>query len=515
MATNALRLNEQIKKKERLSVNPSGGKFTLKRNDMRHLQDMKLCAQFCDWITELSGGIEVNPDTFVEDLSDGVALLRVVQKFGQVGVVHEYPKPGAKVNAFKARENRLEFIRACSRMDIHALPDVEFSLHSLIPCLLELAAIAESFTILEKPNKTLPDGIRRRVSTVLMESAVVAAGVNGGAQVSSENVGASANSETEKIEPLIPIIPLVDIEVLDSNAGVSTGSAAVVGSAASTADAPPPSKPPGPDTATKANEMLKDLRVTTPLTKTKPSPPKQRFIEVCNRVLSIYERPGESSGSIVWTGALVLIEYLAENESTHLSKGTRVLELGAGVGTVGVWCATLGAHVTVTDRPDAMDLLWANVATNAMDLLGANGATNAIQILANFGSCVARALSWRHPEDVSKLKESTLQSPLESDTKREIFMDVVVAADLVNDKTVVPLSETLGKILSAFDQAIRIFVCYKSRADQEKLQFGILETDHGVVLKEVGRGRGNRSDYSILSATRPSKFTKSQSQLTP
>ncbi len=55
-------------------------------------------------------------------------------------------------------------------------------------------------------------------------------------------------------------------------------------------------------------------------------------------------------GACVWDGALVMAAYLASWPAGSF-QGMRCVELGAGVGLVGLVLAKLGATVTMTDMP--------------------------------------------------------------------------------------------------------------------------------------------------------------------
>ncbi|XP_037552232.1 protein N-lysine methyltransferase METTL21A [Nematolebias whitei] len=85
-----------------------------------------------------------------------------------------------------------------------------------------------------------------------------------------------------------------------------------------------------------------------------------RFVDRDLRLAQDWKKLGVAA--VVWDAAVVMSLYL-ELGSIEL-KGKRVIELGAGTGLVGIVAALLGAHVTITDREPALDLLSANVKTN-------------------------------------------------------------------------------------------------------------------------------------------------------
>jgi predicted nicotinamide N-methyase len=68
------------------------------------------------------------------------------------------------------------------------------------------------------------------------------------------------------------------------------------------------------------------------------------------------EGAGELCGKL-WSVALVLINQLEKDYGIDGLKGKRVLELGAGLGAVGLALACAGAHVTCTDIPDCIEML--------------------------------------------------------------------------------------------------------------------------------------------------------------
>ncbi len=71
----------------------------------------------------------------------------------------------------------------------------------------------------------------------------------------------------------------------------------------------------------------------------------------------------------VWEASLVLADHLA---SRNPVKGHRILEIGAGMGIVGIIAASFGHHVIVTEHnPDALNFARANALVNKDGMTGA------------------------------------------------------------------------------------------------------------------------------------------------
>ncbi|XP_026731298.1 protein-lysine methyltransferase METTL21D-like [Trichoplusia ni] len=107
-------------------------------------------------------------------------------------------------------------------------------------------------------------------------------------------------------------------------------------------------------------------------------------IEVCLKTLKIYQKLEGDVNCVVWDASLVLAKYLetmSQNKSDFLS-GMKVIELGSGLGVVGLTAATLGAQVTLTDLPEALPLLRKNINENKY------------KISSMGGYAIAEALIW-------------------------------------------------------------------------------------------------------------------------
>ncbi|XP_075229926.1 protein N-lysine methyltransferase METTL21D-like isoform X2 [Lycorma delicatula] len=91
-------------------------------------------------------------------------------------------------------------------------------------------------------------------------------------------------------------------------------------------------------------------------------------------------------GCVVWDAAIVLSKYIEtlSNKNKLNLKRMRVIELGAGLGCVGLTAACCGADVVMTDLPEILPLLEYNIMANK-DLWQNKG-----------GKAVSKPLKWSH-----------------------------------------------------------------------------------------------------------------------
>ncbi|KAK9721990.1 Lysine methyltransferase [Popillia japonica] len=89
-------------------------------------------------------------------------------------------------------------------------------------------------------------------------------------------------------------------------------------------------------------------------------------IEVLAKELIIYQKLEGDVNCVVWDAAIVLAKYLEElyKKNCQFLQGLDVIELGAGLGPVGLVAASLGANVLLTDLFDAIPLLQFNINEN-------------------------------------------------------------------------------------------------------------------------------------------------------
>ncbi len=103
-----------------------------------------------------------------------------------------------------------------------------------------------------------------------------------------------------------------------------------------------------------------------------------RTFTVCNVQLVIKLCPDLGNGGLVWPSTFFLADHLRKLAAPL--QGSRVAELGAGTGLLGIWAATQGAHVVLTDLHELVPLLRHNVDLN-MDLISKGGGSVRVEAM--------------------------------------------------------------------------------------------------------------------------------------
>ncbi|XP_026330188.1 protein-lysine methyltransferase METTL21D-like [Hyposmocoma kahamanoa] len=173
--------------------------------------------------------------------------------------------------------------------------------------------------------------------------------------------------------------------------------------------------------------------------------PREIDIEVCLKTLKIYQKLEGDVNCVVWDASLVLAKYLetmCQHRADFLS-GLKVLELGSGLGVVGLTAATLGAQVTLSDLPETLPLLRLNINENKT------------KISSMGGYAIAESLIWG---------DNT------SEILKEEF-DMVVLADCVYyEEALEPLIETLKSLTNTFNKKPIIYLTQELRDSEIQKQ---------------------------------------------
>ena len=177
-------------------------------------------------------------------------------------------------------------------------------------------------------------------------------------------------------------------------------------------------------------------------------------------VLCLLEDPmgtlAGGNGATLWDCSLALTRFLAEHYTDDYfvrqcgdTTSTNVLELGAGLGLVGMALATMGANVVASERALALPLLTKNVQHNERVIAGSERKDNSNNDkddnggdCRGHGSIEVAELSWGHEATVAFLKER--------DRRGQPPFDIVVGSDLIFPSNVDAyplLADTLSALL--------------------------------------------------------------------
>lgn len=137
---------------------------------------------------------------------------------------------------------------------------------------------------------------------------------------------------------------------------------------------------------------------------------------------------------VVWDAALVLSFFLVKHSQAFFEQGlTRVLELGAGTGAVGLSAAAIGAgKVTLTDLPRFVPLLEESIALNKSTL----------------SNVEAKALTWGDEKDLENL---------------DAAFDLILVSDCIYyEASVDPLITTLVNLCKRNSEC-QVLLSYETR----------------------------------------------------
>lgn len=203
------------------------------------------------------------------------------------------------------------------------------------------------------------------------------------------------------------------------------------------------------------------------------------------------------NGATLWDCSIALTRALAERYDGRDLTGSTVLELGAGLGLVGMAMAAMGARVLTTERPIALPLLRRNVEHN-QEVTG--------------GRVAVAELSWGAGQTRALLAERNKSGAP--------TFDIVVGSDVVfpsNSDAYPLLADTLTVLLeqqqqkNGKDEAVEIWQCHEPRRPDVEAKFWTMLDDRGICVHRVTAQDGilpnsHPEDIMIYKLTLPSSI---------
>lgn len=210
-------------------------------------------------------------------------------------------------------------------------------------------------------------------------------------------------------------------------------------------------------------------------------------VDMCSKTLKIYQKIEGDVNSVVWDASLVLAKYLEVmcQKMPNLLGGLKVLEIGSGLGLVGITAATLGAQVTLTDLPDSLSLIKVNIAVNKN------------HITSMGGYAIAEVLSW---------------GDTCSDILQNLVFDYVLIADCIYyEESIEPLINTLLHLNNSSNTKPAIYIAQELRDSdtQKRLWTRFKEKlDANFVVEKIPEENQHQDyrsrDIILLKATKKS-----------
>ncbi|KAF6032390.1 METTL21A [Bugula neritina] len=132
---------------------------------------------------------------------------------------------------------------------------------------------------------------------------------------------------------------------------------------------------------------------------------------------------------VVWDAAVVLCEYIVANPTLFLNK--KVLELGSGTGLSGICAYMEGSRVTLTDRPDSLDVLKENVELNTKQCSNKHIEKDALYKVASTNVPGCTPSNKLSSDSLSYIDCKVLDWAQRDNPLFDITWDVVIAADVI------------------------------------------------------------------------------------
>jgi len=192
--------------------------------------------------------------------------------------------------------------------------------------------------------------------------------------------------------------------------------------------------------------------------------------------ISVVHQRGRGIAWRIWPSAHVLIDWLEDNEKKWLRRSLHCIEIGAGVGMVGLAAASFGAaRVTITDLPETLPAIQRSV-----DL-------NAVQVRSKIS---VASLCYGDRHDIDNIMASV-------DRKGKL---VILASDIIYwESLFVPIAETLDSFINKHN-ASAAYIGYRKRDWKiEKRFFTKILSQHNLECLVVFEGFVDEEDGASQS----------------